>query len=286
MKYRPDFLIIGSMKCGTTSLYDYLQLNSDIFVTDPKELHFFDDNNFSPKNIHQYFEKFKTTKLIRGSAPQNYTKCHLNTHSKVPKRLNEYFPDLKLIYVIRNPFERIESHFREAQEGGYAPPGSDLNQYLREDLYGNHYVMTSRYGYQIQHYLDYFDKSQIMIISSTELLSQRLRTVNKVCEFLGATPFNDSTNLSFESNSGIKKKRLNTIGQLIYNKNLDNFRSLFTRSFRDKVIHGKLFAFITREPVERQLIDSDIKEKLIGVFREDYKILRDNFDIDIDVLLS
>ena len=62
MKHNVDFLIIGAMKCGTTSLHDYLGKHPDIYTTTKKELHFFTDELFNKNNLDNYLANFKTQK--------------------------------------------------------------------------------------------------------------------------------------------------------------------------------------------------------------------------------
>ena len=171
MKHNVDFLIIGAMKCGTTSLHDYLGKHPDIYTTTKKELHFFTDELFNKNNLDNYLANFKTQKKISGSTPQNYSKRHHREFSGVPKRLSKYLPDVKLIYIVRDPIKRIISHFNEAQERGHAPRRG-LNHFLK-NYKDNHYVKTSMYYFQLQAYLKYFSMDQILVVESERLKTHR-----------------------------------------------------------------------------------------------------------------
>jgi len=59
---KPDFLIIGAMRCGTTSLHDYLGKHPEIYTTNPKEIHFFDDKNFDKGLLNAYYQHFISEK--------------------------------------------------------------------------------------------------------------------------------------------------------------------------------------------------------------------------------
>ncbi|MCF6185590.1 MAG: sulfotransferase domain-containing protein, partial [Bacteroidales bacterium] len=178
----PDFLIIGAMKSGTTSLHDYLGKHPDIYTSDPKEIHFFMDKNFNKYSLDWYKSLFISDKKIAGTSPQNYTKCHRPAVKNVPERIYKHMPNVKLIYIVRDPVKRIISHYAEAQSGGYAPK-QGLSEFL-QNFENNHYVQTSRYYYQISQYLKFFKKEQILIIKSEDLLADRLNTLNEVFRFL------------------------------------------------------------------------------------------------------
>jgi hypothetical protein len=101
MEYKkPDFLIIGAMKAGTTSLHDYLGLHPEMYTTTPKELHFFTKEQYESNSIEWYLIHFKTTKKLAGTTPQNYTKRHDNRFKNVPERINRHLPKFKLIYIV------------------------------------------------------------------------------------------------------------------------------------------------------------------------------------------
>ena len=226
MKNVVDFLIIGGMKCGTTSLHNYLGKHPDIFTTTPKEIHFFANQFFNPNKLDDYFSNFKTDKKISGSSPQNYSKRHLKAFSGVPERLYKYLPDVKLIYIVRDPIKRIISHFSEAQEGGYAPR-TGLNHSLK-NYKENHYVKTSMYYFQLQAYLKYFSMDQILVVESERLKTHRLETLNIIFEFLGQKKINDKSLFNFESNLSEKKVKLNFIGRIIFNSKINRLRNFIS----------------------------------------------------------
>ena len=72
----PNLLIIGAMKSGTSSLHDYLNLHPDIYMYNPKEIHYYADGTYGVKSKEWYASFFETDKKIAGTTPQSYTKCH------------------------------------------------------------------------------------------------------------------------------------------------------------------------------------------------------------------
>src|SRR5690554_4933962 len=95
----PNLLIIGAMKSGTTSLHDYLNKHPDIFMSEPKEIHFY--NDLSKLTKEKYLDYFKTDKKVVGTTPQSYTKAHHIDFKNIPEKIFKDTPNVKLIYIVR-----------------------------------------------------------------------------------------------------------------------------------------------------------------------------------------
>lgn len=101
---RPDFLIIGSQKAGTTSLYHALRLHPEVFVPEKKELNFFfleDEYARGLDYYARYFEPAPAGIKAVGEASPGYI-CHPET----PARIAAALPDAKLVLTVRNPIDR------------------------------------------------------------------------------------------------------------------------------------------------------------------------------------
>lgn len=267
----PDFLIIGAMKAGTTSLHDYLGKHPDIFTTNPKELHFFTSEIYNSKNIDWYKSFFVTNKKVAGTTPQNYTKCHIKEFSGVPERVYKHLPNIKLIYIVRNPIDRIASHYVEALSGAYAPKGG-LNNYL-EDLEKNHYVLTSKYYYQISQYLKYFSKDQILVVKSEDLLNNRLETLNEVFYFLGVNEIDNENLFNYERNTNTRKKLKTGFGKFLISKNSKLLRKIFPRSIKKKLKKCRLIKNLSYNKLKIEPISYNNKIRIIDFLNEDIKSL-------------
>ena len=102
----PTFLVIGSMKCGTTSLHDYLARHPDVFMSAVKEVNFFVLERTWDKGIDWYRAQFYGRYQVRGEASQNYTKRH-EFEPGVAERIRSLLPNVKLIYIVRDPVARF-----------------------------------------------------------------------------------------------------------------------------------------------------------------------------------
>lgn len=178
------------MKGGTTALWHYLSHHPEVFVSVPKELDFFIAERNWNRGEDWYESHFETGKRFKavGEASPNYTKHPL--YSGVPERMAATIPGCRLIYVIRDPIERMRSEYlhqiadrREPafRDGKIVPIESALHPFSQ-------YVDNSRYWMQIQQFLAHFDRERLLVITSEELLSDRRSTLRRVLDFLEVDP--------------------------------------------------------------------------------------------------
>jgi len=108
---RPDFMIIGAMKCATSTIHEQLGVHDSFFMTTPKEPCFFSNDDIFAKGIGWYADCFKAASSgqLKGESSTHYTK--LPTYPKTIHRIKEFCPDAKFIYVMRHPIDRLISHY-------------------------------------------------------------------------------------------------------------------------------------------------------------------------------
>ncbi len=180
----PTFLLIGAMKAGTTSLYHYLSAHPQVATTQYKAPEFFVAESNWHRGIDWYRQQFPVTDahvLAVGEASNAYAK--FPRHRGVPERIAAHLPDVRLVYVVRDPIARIRSHYQtKVAEGSEKAPFSDA-------VFANHiYLDYSRYAMQIEQYLEHFPREQLLVITSEDLRSSRETTVRNVYEFIGVDP--------------------------------------------------------------------------------------------------
>lgn len=189
----PNLIVIGAMKCGTTSLHEYLDRHPEIGMSDPKEVNFF-SGEYADRSLDWYMALFDPNKSIRGESSQNYSKGHHPLYGGAPARMAELVPNAKLIYLVRDPIERYRSHLVENFIG---EPDDDVRWNWEND----HYVKTGLYHFQIGFFLEYFPLDQILVVDLDDLQTHRLRTMNEIFEFLGVSSVNDPGLFEFVSNT-------------------------------------------------------------------------------------
>lgn len=178
----PDFLIIGGMKCGTTALDHHLRRHPRLFV-DGEECEFFVAEKTWSRGVEWYASRFEEAgrhQLI-GEDSTSYTKLPL--FQGVPGRVKATIPDVKLLYLVRHPIDRMRSHWLHQRWAG------DVRLTAEQALGGNDdYLHCSSYAMQLRAWLEHFPREQVHVVVSEELRSDAPRVVGEVCEFLGVDP--------------------------------------------------------------------------------------------------
>ena len=176
----PTFLVIGAMKAGTTSLYHYQRNHDEIYMSRIKELDFFVETHNWPRGLDWYRRQFSEagSAVARGEASTLYTKYP--EHRGVPERIATVLPEVRLIYVVRDPLERLRSHYQHRVMTGAETDPPDV-ALLKNPVY----LDCSRYAMQLEQYLGHFPREQILVVTSESLRSDRTATVKEVYGFLG-----------------------------------------------------------------------------------------------------
>ncbi len=178
----PNLIIIGAQKCGTSGLHYHLGLHPEVSMSKPKELNFFIEERNWPRGEDWYRRHFDPEAKVRGEASPNYTA--FPQHVGVPERMASVVPDAKLIYLLRDPLERIAAHWvhnfaKRREKGTLAETLSHPN---------TSYLQRSQYAMQLQQFLNHFPREQIMILDQEDFRKDRADTLRRVFEFAGADP--------------------------------------------------------------------------------------------------
>lgn len=178
----PDFLIIGAMKAGTTTLWGDLRLQPEIFLPEEKEPgDLKNDAVLRADGMRNYARLFSgaLSNQLCGEASTYYTM--LPDISGVPERAAEVCGrKLKIIYVVRNPITRALSHHRHSFIGGDMP--ADINEAVVKDP---RLINYSKYAMQLQPWLDVFGPQNIYVMKMEDYIAQRSTKMRELCEFLG-----------------------------------------------------------------------------------------------------
>jgi hypothetical protein len=176
----PNLILIGAQKCGTTSLYDYLRQHPAIFMSRTKELKFFCASEQAGRDRAWYEAQFPVDRPVRGEASPQYT--NFPFEPGVPARMHALLPQARLIYLVREPVARILSHY--VHWIGEGQETRSLAAALA-DFESSPYVTRSRYAWQLEQYLAFYPREQVLVISTEELRDQRAATLRRVFQFLG-----------------------------------------------------------------------------------------------------
>lgn len=205
----PNLIIIGAQKCGTSGLHYYLSLHPEISMSNPKELNFFIAERNWPRGLEWYSRHFDPRATVRGDASPNYTS--FPNHTGVPERMAEVVPEAKLIYIVRDPIERIGAHwvhnYAKRREKG------TMSETL---LHPNtSYVSRSKYYMQLRRFLDHFPQEQILVLENSELRDDRAATLRAIFEFLEVDSSFEHPKFEAVRHSTSRKKRATKLGMRI-----------------------------------------------------------------------
>ena len=177
----PNFLVIGAMKSGSTSLCHNLSKHPDIFVSDPKEPCFFSNDDIYEKGIEWYeslFAEGKNCKAI-GEGSVNYTKKMEFPHS-VPRIKKHLGSDIKLIYIVRNPLKQIVSKWMHCIVADY-----EDKPFQKALLENPNYIDSANYGLQLDEYRAFIDEKNILVLFFEDFVKQPQVELRKCYAFLG-----------------------------------------------------------------------------------------------------
>ena len=182
-------LIIGAMKCGTTSLFDYLSQHPEIAPCSQKEPHFFSKSaNYSLG--YDYYQSLwnwnpQQHKIALEATP-GYTKIthqdEANAAENIARIQSEQKVNFKFIYIMRHPLERIESHYIHEAAKSNEQNNSTVSTIAQK------IVDTSKYALQITEFYQRFPAENILLLNFEELKGNPNQLLKKVCQFLEIDP--------------------------------------------------------------------------------------------------
>jgi hypothetical protein len=176
----PTFLVIGTQKAGTTSVWEFLRRHPQVFMPDVKELNFFIEEGSWHKGIDWYRSLFAGARPDQqiGEASPGYTMFPI--FSGAPARIAAVIPDVKLLYMVRHPIERMRSSYLQS-----VATGLETRPMREALLLSSQYVTLSLYALQIEQFLEHFDRSQLLVEKSEDLAADAAATLGRVQDFLG-----------------------------------------------------------------------------------------------------
>jgi hypothetical protein len=265
----PNLIIIGAMKAGTSSLHYYLSLHPEIEMSKIKELDFFIKEKRFNKGLKWYKSHFTNQRNIRGESSPNYTKYPL--FKDVAKRMYSIVPQAKLIYILRDPVERILSEYIHFH--CHHGERRNINKALK-DPKNAEWINNSKYYMQLEQYLKNYDMKNILILTTEELRENRTYTLKSVFKFLNVDENFTAKKFNIERHVSKEKKVLNAIGLKLSNHylgvNLENkLLSILPNKMR------KIYFLLTRNNIKvDESLDIDTMKKLKNLFYHDVYNLR------------
>jgi lipopolysaccharide transport system ATP-binding protein len=201
LRHEPSFLIIGGIRCGTTSLIRYLGRHPDVRTPATKEVHYYDWNYHRGSNWYRSWFPIKALRgdstVIAGESSPAYL-----MDPQVPERVAEAMPQTRLILLVRDPVERAHSHYRLRKHRGietaktFAEALADEPRRMqsasepgrRQGIRIDNYFHQGEYAIALDRWLASFDMRQILTVQSARFFADPADGYRRVLEFLDLVP--------------------------------------------------------------------------------------------------
>ena len=288
---KPNFIIVGSAKCGTTTLSDLLSHHPDCCFSRPKEVHFFSNDSLYDKGWNRYknaFSHYNGESLI-GEATPNYTA--IPTRANCAERIYRFNPNMKIIYIVRNPYNKLVSSWKmhcfnlDHHLHGTAIKGFDhYIDFISTDFLS---IEHCRYKYQLDFYYKKFPSKNILVLFLEDWISNPEDEANRLFQFLGLDSRKIGEVNYQGSNKATSRRETRALFQYIGQADsLKSLRSFIPKSIRDRLLRlpiaSRKFeypAFNISEMTKKRVSDYLIDESLM--FLEDHNKGKDFWDFSL-----
>jgi hypothetical protein len=310
----PHFFITGTVKGGTTSLYNYLVEHPDIYMSPVKEPHFF-CTDIRPENFREQYKKMINADINEVLSAKNgkkyinsafirdlsiYKKLFAKSHkgqvrgesstsylisTEAASNIREMIPQARIIIMLRDPVQRAYSHYLMNYRSGSVD--GTFNEELRKDIamqpkgwgISRLYLEHGFYYNQVKRYLDLFGRNQVKIILNEDLSMRTEKTVQETYEFLGV---NKTFNGGFHERHNAAQLPSSSFSRFILQQGkIIKMASLFVpRPVRSMIYKNIL---LTKEIPEA---DSGSQSYLKEIYKDDVRKLQDLIQRDLSAWLQ
>ena len=272
----PDFLIIGAMKSGTSTLAAQLSEQAGIFVTVPKEPNYFSDDDVYGQGPDWYRGLFAAARAddLKGEASTHYTK--LPTYPETISRAKAALSAPKIVYLIRNPVTRAVSHFIHEWSQGNMSDDMEAEFAAHPEL-----VAYGSYAMQISPWIEAFGAEAVHVTSLEAMQADPQGVLEEVARFLGHSgPVAWVEARARENVSAERIRKLPLHGLLVDSKAATWLRrTLVPQGLRDRIKAA-------RRMTDRPELHDTLREALEARFAEDHARLAALFPGNRAITLS
>ena len=180
---RPDFLVIGAMKCGTSTVCAYLEAHPQVFMVPGAEPNFFSRDEIwerGPEAYEALFANAGPDHLRVGEGTNDYANAGRFPHAAA--RIAGYRPDMRLIYLVRDPVARMRSDWLQRRVDN--PPGTPNSVEAAIRTQPEIFLDQSLYHNNLQRYRAHFPDSQIFVGFLEDLNRDPQAFFDRLCDFL------------------------------------------------------------------------------------------------------
>jgi len=256
----PDFIIIGAMKCATSTLHEQLARQPGIFMSTPKEPNFFSDEAQFARGMDWYRSLFRDAADddLCGESSTHYTK--LPTYPRTVRRMMTRLGGrVKLIYIMRHPIDRLRSHYVHEWSKQMITVGIDEAIDRHPEL-----IDYGRYGMQLEPYFEAFGCESILPVFFDRIVAAPQDELERICRFIGYSKRPEWARDLPEQNVSSRRLRRTRIRSLLLDSR--RMRALgrrFVPKWGRNLIEDLWAVKVNTE------LSADVRNRLTEVFDED-----------------
>ena len=195
----PSFICVGAQKAGSSTLYQLLCQHPEVYMSETKEVHYFDKEENYAKGLTYYSDFFADANkeiAVIGEVTPEYLPL-----SYVPDRIKKDLGEIKILIILRHPVLRAYSQYSFHQMLGYEKDGISFEERLRAEKAEHEiekrstwydpafYVSKSLYFHQVKRYIDLFGKKNVHVVLFEDIIDQSGNALDSICDFLQIQQF-------------------------------------------------------------------------------------------------
>lgn len=265
----PDFLVIGATKCGTTSLHDWLSRHDGAFVSPWKEMRFFLPGHRWERGVEWYAAQF--AQAAAGQACGEFSNGYGRgaEHPGVPARVAALLPEVRLVYVIRDPMRRLASHWRHR-----IVTGRDWREPAAAIRHDPGYVETGRYGAEIERWLAHHPRERLLVLRAEHLFADPAPQLARLARHLGLAERPDLM-LRAENAAADRRPLPRPLRRAIGAAGAWGLGKRLARGLPDRALGGRRAAEVPFD------LPPALRARLIEVYEADRAVLRRHVPDDV-----
>lgn len=256
----PTFLVIGAAKCGTTTVCDLLSDHPDVFMTSPKEPHYFSRLTKYRVLASRYSALFDHTDSYRARGEGSTSYSHPHRIDFVAPRIADALPECRLIYMVRHPIRRLESDWKMRLREGRVPQSISEAADQHASL-----VTFGLYWKHLQTYRDYFRDEQLLVVFLEDFAEDPENELRKIFRHIAVDPSAGPDDADRRRNAAAQYRKTGTVADAI--RQLPGYEQL-RQSVPDRIVRATKVA-LTDEFNPSPDWDSQALSFMQDFYRED-----------------
>ena len=277
---KPNYILLGAAKSATTTIYDILRQNSNVFTPQFKEPHFFNINDNYEKGFSWYLNTYYKNS-IDSKVVVDFTPSYLYSEKSAERIFENLGKGVKFIIILRDPVDRAFSHYLHSKRDGHEKESFERaikleQKRLSEYMLDNDFIAELRFSYisqglyfkMIKTYLKFYDLNDFLIINFDKEISNNMQvTLDRISKFLDID-INSELSYIHSNKSGVSKSK--SLNNLILKENvLRKFvKKIMPYNIR-QIIKNKIRNF-NKQDVNYTPLNLKLKKEIFDVyFKED-----------------